>query len=119
MRFQYTRDVVVTGFDTPFEDYDENPSAAVVDELMKEKIENVKIHPHKIPATYEGVVETLPSLRENFPDEVLHLAAHSIKNTIYFEDRAFSDGYCFEDSKGFIPKKIDIENEDEKLKTIR
>ncbi|EGT36640.1 hypothetical protein CAEBREN_16528 [Caenorhabditis brenneri] len=110
---QYTRDVVVTGFDSPFEEYEENPSSAVVDELMKETIENVKIIPHKLPTTYEGVVEKLPDLRINYPDEVIHIAAHTVKKTIYFVDRAFFDGYCREDKTGYAPKDFKIECEDE------
>ncbi|ULU09295.1 hypothetical protein L3Y34_014013 [Caenorhabditis briggsae] len=117
----YTRDVVITGFDTPFEEYDENPSAVVLDELLKEPIKNVEIHPFKIPATYEAVVEKLPELRENCPDDVIHLASHNIKNTIYFQQKAYFDGYCREDMNGYVPEgnRIEFLEEDEDLKKLK
>ncbi|PIC52987.1 hypothetical protein B9Z55_000287 [Caenorhabditis nigoni] len=82
---------------------------------------DVKIHPFKIPATYEAVVEKLPELRENCPDDVIHLASHNIKNTIYFQQKAYFDGYCTQDMNGYVPEgnRIEFLEEDEDLKKLK
>ncbi|CAB06020.2 Aspartoacylase [Caenorhabditis elegans] len=108
---QYTRDVVITAFDGQFEDLDYNPSSVVIDELLKEEIENVRFTVHKFPVSYETVAEKVPELREKYPDEVLHLAAHSVKNRVLFEEKAFSDGYVKKDVNGFVPEGNTISSE--------
>lgn len=42
---------------------------------------------------------------------MLHLAAHSVKNRVLFEEKAFSDGYVKKDVNGFVPEGNTISSE--------
>ncbi|CAI5438662.1 unnamed protein product [Caenorhabditis angaria] len=96
--------VVVTGFG-PFRDYSENPSSIIIDELAKENLDNITFELHKMSVAYEEVSQKVPELWETHnPDLVIHLGAHSVENTIKFEQRAFSDGYCSDDVNGCTPE---------------
>uniref|UniRef100_A0A1I7U5Z2 XRN2-binding (XTBD) domain-containing protein n=1 Tax=Caenorhabditis tropicalis TaxID=1561998 RepID=A0A1I7U5Z2_9PELO len=55
--------------------------------------------------SYQEVSQKIPELwKQQFRNFAIHFAPHSVKNRIYIEQRAFSDGYCREDVRGFVPE---------------
>ncbi|UMM10529.1 hypothetical protein L5515_000258 [Caenorhabditis briggsae] len=108
--------VAITAFNDPYENSQENPSSEVLDELMSNPGEHIKILSHKIPTTFKAVNKKVPELRRIWPQQVLHLAPHSTPKIIYFEAKAFSDRYSNPDKNGSVPEgnAIKLEEDDDR-----
>ncbi|EGT50274.1 hypothetical protein CAEBREN_03637 [Caenorhabditis brenneri] len=94
---------MVTAFTGPFEDNPENPSSIILDELEKDGAEHLSFF--KLQVSYEEVTKKIPELwKQQFWNFAVHLDPHSVRNRIYIEQRAFSNGYSNPDSLGFTPE---------------
>ncbi|PIC55081.1 hypothetical protein B9Z55_000508 [Caenorhabditis nigoni] len=100
----WTKRVAITGFKSPEDS--QNSSSLVLDELEKEGIENKELRFFKYEMCYKEIEEEIPKIRRmQLNDFVLHLAPHSIPNTILIETTAFLSGYSNPDKNGKVPEK--------------
>ncbi|PIC55088.1 hypothetical protein B9Z55_000511 [Caenorhabditis nigoni] len=111
--------VVITAFNDPYENSQENPSAEVLNELMSNPGKHIQILPHKLPTTFEAADKKVPELTRIWPQQILHLAPHSTPKTIYLEAKAFSDGYSNPDKNGNVPEGNEIKLEEDDDQKIR